>query len=100
MKRFHGTACFTAILVVCGVFLITGRGIAADTIKLGVAGDTAEISLRTVFLPVKAANSVKDINAKGGVLGEEVVLSWKTMSANLKSPRTRPRNSSLRGFMS
>jgi branched-chain amino acid transport system substrate-binding protein len=75
MKRFHGTACFTAILVVCGVFLITGRGIAADTIKLGVAGAHSG-DLASYGLPsVKAAELVvRDINAKGGVLGREVVL--------------------------
>ena len=75
MKRFHGTACFTAILVVCGVFLITGRGIAADTIKLGVAGAHSG-DLASYGIPsVKAAELVvKDINAKGGVLGREVVL--------------------------
>ena len=75
MKRFHGTAWFTAILVVCGVFLITGRGIAADTIKLGVAGAHSG-DLASYGLPsVKAAELVvRDINAKGGVLGREVVL--------------------------
>ncbi len=75
MKRFHGTACFIAVLVVCGVFLITGRGIAADTVKLGVAGAHSG-DLASYGLPsVKAAELVvKDINAKGGVLGKEVVL--------------------------
>ena len=75
MKRFHGTAWFTAILVICGVFLITGRGIAADTIKLGVAGAHSG-DLASYGIPsVKAAELVvKDINAKGGVLGREVVL--------------------------
>ena len=75
MKRFHGTAWFTAILVICGVFLITGRGIAADTVKLGVAGAHSG-DLASYGLPsVKAAELVvKDINAKGGVLGKEVVL--------------------------
>jgi len=75
MKRFHGTACFTAILVVCGVFLITGRGIAADTIKLGVAGAHSG-DLASYGLPsVKAAELVvRDINAKRGVLGREVIL--------------------------
>lgn len=75
MKRFHGTACFTAVLVVCVVFLISGRGIAADTIKLGVAGAHSG-DLASYGIPsVKAAELVvKDINAKGGVLGREVVL--------------------------
>ena len=75
MKRFHGTACFIAVLVVCGVFLITGRGIAADTVKLGVAGAHSG-DLASYGIPsVKAAELVvKDINAKGGVLGREVVL--------------------------
>jgi len=75
MKRFHGTAWFTAILAICGVFLITGRGIAADTIKLGVAGAHSG-DLASYGIPsVKAAELVvKDINAKGGVLRREVVL--------------------------
>lgn len=75
MKRFHGTAWFTAILVICGVFLITGRVVAADTIKLGVAGAHSG-DLASYGIPsVKAAELVvKDINAKGGVLGREVVL--------------------------
>ncbi|MCJ7542158.1 MAG: branched-chain amino acid ABC transporter substrate-binding protein [Desulfobacterales bacterium] len=57
------------------VFTLSGMGVAADTIKLGVAGphsgDLASYGLPTV----KAAELVvKDINAKGGVLGKQVEL--------------------------
>ncbi|MGA6924976.1 MAG: ABC transporter substrate-binding protein, partial [Desulfosarcina sp.] len=52
-----------------------GAAMAADTIKLGVAGahsgDLASYGLPTV----KAAELVvKDINAKGGILGKQVEL--------------------------
>lgn len=57
------------------VFGMTTMGIAADTIKLGIAGahtgDLASYGLPTV----KAAELVvKEINAKGGVLGKQVEL--------------------------
>jgi len=64
------------VVAVVGVFMLaTGTAMAADTIKLGVAGahsgDLASYGLPTV----KAAELVvKDINAKGGVLGKQVEL--------------------------
>ena len=66
------------IAVVVGLFLalsVPGAALAADTIKLGVAGphsgDLASYGIPTV----KAAELVvKDINAKGGVLGKQVEL--------------------------
>ncbi len=67
-----------ALLALLGMFLglmVSGTGLAADTIKLGVAGphsgDLASYGIPTI----KAAELVvKDINAKGGVLGKKVVL--------------------------
>ncbi|BBO76486.1 branched chain amino acid ABC transporter substrate-binding protein [Desulfosarcina widdelii] len=64
------------VVAVVGVFMLaTGTAIAADTIKLGVAGphsgDLASYGIPTI----KAAELVvKDINAKGGVLGKQVEL--------------------------
>ena len=66
------------IVSVVGMFMIAtmaGIGFAADTIKLGVAGphsgDLASYGIPTV----KAAELVvKEINAKGGVLGKKVEL--------------------------
>jgi len=66
------------IIAVATLFLsltITGAGLAADTIKLGVggvhSGDLASYGIPTI----KAAELVvKDINAKGGVLGKQVEL--------------------------
>jgi branched-chain amino acid transport system substrate-binding protein len=66
------------IMAVVTLFLsvsITGAALAADTIKLGVAGphsgDLASYGIPTI----KAAELVvKDINAKGGVLGKQVEL--------------------------
>jgi len=64
-------------LLAVGIFLttFTTPGIAADTIKIGVAGahsgDLASYGLPTV----KAAELVvKDVNAKGGILGKKVEL--------------------------
>ncbi len=75
MKNPFGKVLVTAIIGMFMVFTLTGMGIAADTIKLGVAGphsgDLASYGLPTV----KAAELVvKDINAKGGVLGKQVEL--------------------------
>jgi len=75
MKNRFGKVLVTAIIGMFMVFTLTGIGIAADTIKLGVAGphsgDLASYGLPTV----KAAELVvKDINAKGGVLGKQVEL--------------------------
>jgi branched-chain amino acid transport system substrate-binding protein len=63
------------IVAVVGTFLIAGTAMAADTIKLGVAGphsgDLASYGIPTI----KAAELVvKEINAKGGVLGKQVEL--------------------------
>ncbi len=65
------------VLIVAAAFLtvVSGPAIAADTIKLGVAGphsgDLASYGIPTV----KAAELVvKNINAKGGVLGKKVEL--------------------------
>jgi branched-chain amino acid transport system substrate-binding protein len=66
------------IASVAGMFMIAtmaGIGFAADTIKLGVAGphsgDLASYGIPTV----KAAELVvKEVNAKGGVLGKKVEL--------------------------
>jgi branched-chain amino acid transport system substrate-binding protein len=64
-----------AILGVFLIFIFSGTGMAADTIKLGVAGphsgDLASYGIPTV----KAAELVvKKINAKGGVMGKQVEL--------------------------
>lgn len=64
-----------AILGVFLIFIFTGTGMAADTIKLGVAGphsgDLASYGIPTV----KAAELVvKKVNAKGGVMGKQVEL--------------------------
>ena len=64
------------VIAVTGAFLaVAGQAVAADTIKLGVAGphsgDLASYGIPTV----KAAELVvKEINAKGGVLGKQVEL--------------------------
>ena len=66
------------VIAVITLFLgasATGIALAADTIKLGVAGphsgDLASYGIPTI----KAAELVvKDINAKGGVLGKQVEL--------------------------
>ena len=70
MKRF---VLFAAVVALVAMF--AGTGIAAETIKLGVggahSGDLASYGLPTV----KAAELVvKDINAKGGILGKQVEL--------------------------
>jgi branched-chain amino acid transport system substrate-binding protein len=70
MKRFSVVALIVAAMV-CGA----SAGIAADTIKMGVAGphsgDLASYGIPTV----RAAELVvKAINAKGGVLGKQVQL--------------------------
>jgi len=66
------------VSVAIGMFMVAGfftTGFAADTIKLGIAGahsgDLASYGLPTI----KAAELVvKDINAKGGVLGKQIQL--------------------------
>jgi branched-chain amino acid transport system substrate-binding protein len=74
MKRF-GRLWIAATIGVVFMLSVSGIGMAADTIKLGVAGphsgDLASYGIPTV----KAAELVvKDINAKGGVLGKKVEL--------------------------
>jgi branched-chain amino acid transport system substrate-binding protein len=74
MKKHYGKLIFTAMVGACLVFGMTGVGM-ADTLKLGVAGphsgDLASYGIPTV----KAAELVvKEINAKGGVLGKQVEL--------------------------
>jgi branched-chain amino acid transport system substrate-binding protein len=64
-----------SIAAITLALVFAGTGLAADTIKLGVAGphsgDLASYGIPTV----KAAELVvKDINAKGGVLGKQVEL--------------------------
>jgi len=75
MKNRFGKVLVTAIIGMFMVLTLTGMGGAADTIKLGVAGphsgDLASYGLPTV----RAAELVvKDVNAKGGVLGKQVEL--------------------------
>jgi branched-chain amino acid transport system substrate-binding protein len=75
MKNLSGKV---VVATVIGMFLVVtmaGIGFAADTIKLGVAGphsgDLASYGIPTV----KAAELVvKEVNAKGGVLGKQVEL--------------------------
>ena len=63
----------TAIIAVLMVLTFIGSGIAADTIKIGVAGAHSG-DLASYGLPiVKAAKLVvEDVNAKGGILGKQV----------------------------
>ncbi len=71
MKRF---ALLTIVLASAAVFAFTGMA-TAETIKLGVGGAHSG-DLASYGLPsVKAAELVvKDINAKGGILGKQVEL--------------------------
>ena len=75
MKNRFGKVLVTSIIGMFMVLTLSGMGVAADTIKLGVAGphsgDLASYGLPTV----RAAELVvKDVNAKGGVLGKQVEL--------------------------
>jgi branched-chain amino acid transport system substrate-binding protein len=67
-KRF-----ITAIVAGLTVLILTGSGVAADTIKIGIAGAHSG-DLASYGLPiVKAAKLVvEDVNAKGGILGKQV----------------------------
>jgi branched-chain amino acid transport system substrate-binding protein len=74
MKKHYGNLLLTTVVSVFLVLGMTGVGM-ADTLKFGVAGphsgDLASYGIPTV----KAAELVvKDINAKGGVLGMQVEL--------------------------
>jgi len=75
MKRCFGKFFLIPVIAVCLAFAFVGTGIAADTIKLGVAGphsgDLASYGIPTINA---AKLVVKDINAKGGVLGKQVEL--------------------------
>ncbi len=75
MRKRFGKLTVVAVLAMFMGLMMSGTGLAADTIKLGVAGphsgDLASYGIPTI----KAAELVvKDINAKGGVLGKKVVL--------------------------
>ena len=75
MKIHFRKLAFAAITGMFMIFVFTGAGFAADTIKVGVAGphsgDLASYGIPTI----KAAELVvKDINAKGGVMGKKVEL--------------------------
>jgi len=69
------TQIFVALILTASVLMLGGSGLAAEPIRLGVAGphsgDLASYGIPTI----KAAELVvKDINAKGGVLGRKVEL--------------------------
>lgn len=75
MKNRFGKLFVMAIIGTFMVLTMSASGLAADEIKLGVAGphsgDLASYGIPTI----KAAELVvKDINAKGGVLGKQVKL--------------------------
>jgi len=75
MKKRFGKVWMTAIIGLAVVFALSGTTLAADSIKIGVAGphsgDLASYGIPTV----KAAELVvKDVNAKGGVLGKKIEL--------------------------
>jgi branched-chain amino acid transport system substrate-binding protein len=75
MKNCFGKIFVTAFITVFMVMTMPGLGLAADVIKLGVAGPHSG-DLASYGIPsVNAAKLVvKDINAKGGVLGKQVKL--------------------------
>jgi len=85
------------VIVVTSLVFITGfavgTSLAADVIKLGVAGAHSG-DLASYGLPsVKAAELVvNEINAKGGILGKKVVLLLKTTRVNLSWDRMLPRS--------
>jgi branched-chain amino acid transport system substrate-binding protein len=75
MKNVSGKLFVAAVVGVFMIVAMAGVGFGADTIKLGVAGphsgDLASYGIPTV----KAAELVvKQVNAKGGVLGKKVEL--------------------------
>jgi branched-chain amino acid transport system substrate-binding protein len=75
MKNCFGKLFVTAFITAFMVMTMPGAGLAADVIKLGVAGPHSG-DLASYGIPsVNAAKLVvKDINAKGGVLGKQVEL--------------------------
>ncbi len=72
MKNRFGKLFVTAII---GMFMVSGIGLAAEPIKLGVAGAHSG-DLASYGIPsIRAAELVvNDINAKGGILGRKVVI--------------------------
>jgi branched-chain amino acid transport system substrate-binding protein len=75
MKNLSGKVVVATVIGMFMIVTMAGIGFAADTIKLGVAGphsgDLASYGIPTV----KAAELVvKEVNAKGGVLGKQVEL--------------------------
>ena len=75
MKKRFGKVFLFTIIGMFMAFTLAGTGLAADTIKLGVAGPHSG-DLASYGIPsVNAAKLVvKDINAKGGVLGKQIEL--------------------------
>ena len=75
MKSYFKKVFVAAIVLVFAVSMITCVGSADDTLKLGVAGAHSG-DLASYGIPsVKAAELVvKDVNAKGGILGKKVVI--------------------------
>ncbi|MCK4467101.1 MAG: branched-chain amino acid ABC transporter substrate-binding protein [Desulfobacterales bacterium] len=75
MKNYFGKVFVAAIVLAFTVSMMPCVGSADDTIKLGVAGAHSG-DLASYGIPsVKAAELVvKDVNAKGGILGKKVVL--------------------------
>ena len=75
MKMDFRRLCVAVIIGMFMMFLFPGLSPAADTIKLGVAGphsgDLASYGIPTVEA---AKLVVKDVNAKGGILGKKVEL--------------------------
>jgi len=75
MRTHFRKLAIAAIIGMVTIFTFSGVGLAADTIKVGVAGphsgDLASYGIPTI----KAAELVvKEINAKGGVMGKKVEL--------------------------
>ena len=75
MRTHFRKLAVAAIIGMVTIFTFSGVGLAADTIKVGVAGphsgDLASYGIPTI----KAAELVvKEINAKGGVMGKKVEL--------------------------
>ena len=73
MKNFVGKFCVATAVGTVIVFAVAGLGLAADTIKLGVAGPHSG-DLASYGIPsLKAAQLVvENANKKGGVLGKQI----------------------------
>lgn len=75
MKLHLRNSIITAIVGFFLVFTLSGVGLAADTIKLGIAGPHSGDLASSGIPTIKAAELVvREINAKGGVLGKKVGL--------------------------